>query len=69
LAGVGVAGVVAAVLGSVRPDVLWAACCRLAAALRRGRRPRAWAEGEVFPFPVTVADSERPCSLLGGGWP
>jgi hypothetical protein len=40
----GVAGVVAAMLGSSRPDVLWGACCRLAAALWQGQHPRAWAE-------------------------
>jgi hypothetical protein len=68
MAGDGVASVPAMVLGSGRPGVLWGACCRLVAALRQGRHPRAWAEGEVFPFSVTVADSENPCSLLGGGW-
>jgi hypothetical protein len=69
MTGDGVASVATVVLGFGRPGVLCGACCRLVATLRQGRCPRAWAEGEVFPFLVTVADSERPCSLLGGGWP
>jgi hypothetical protein len=39
----------------------WGARYCVVAGLRRGRRPRVWAEGEVLPFPLTVTGSELTC--------